>query len=76
VKRTSPKTLREKSATAKWQDTLRVKRKAAGLVQCLVWAPAERCPELKRAADMMREHPHLVVAMMRDTVSGRLVPVK
>ena len=48
----------------------------AGLVQCNVWVPQGAVPELQRAAELLRQHPHLTVARLADRVTGRLVGLK
>ena len=49
---------------------------AAGLVQVNIWVPAGSVADVQRAAELMRAAPHLTVARLGDTRTGRLVGMK
>jgi hypothetical protein len=54
----------------------RAARDAAGLVQCNVWLPAGAVAEFKVAAELIRDNPHLAVARLVDTRTGKLRGLK
>lgn len=47
-----------------------------GFVPVTVIVPAECAPSLQEAAEVMRHHPHLHVARLVDTKSGKLVGLR
>ena len=49
---------------------------AAGLAQCNVWVPASAVADFRLMAEIVRLHPHLVPALLRDPVSGKLVALR
>lgn len=49
---------------------------ARGLTQCNVWAPASAAADFRLMAEIVRLHPHLVPALLRDPVSGKFVALR
>ena len=49
---------------------------AAGWVQVNVWLPAAVAADLREAAEVIRQHPHLTIGRLVDPVSGQVVGIR
>jgi len=75
-KASRPKAVKTDRTSAERGIRFREEKTRHGLTQCLIWASPAHCAELRQLAELLQKHPHLSVAMLRDSVSGRLVPLK
>jgi hypothetical protein len=62
-------------------NTTRQRRKrdrlaARGLTQCNVWVLPSAVADFRLMAEIVRRHPHLVPALLRDPVSGKFVTLR
>ena len=63
---------RKRADAAARQAKWRADRAAQGMVQITVMVHSTAVPELKRAVELMATDPHLAVARLVDTRTGRL----
>jgi hypothetical protein len=72
----APKPKKPDMTNRQRQTLLRARRAEDGLVQCNLWVPEGAIPELRRAAELIRENPALAVARLVDTRTGKLRGLK
>jgi hypothetical protein len=61
---------------AERQRRFKAKQQDLGFVQVNVWVPPGSVVDIQRAAEIMRESPHLTVARLVDPTTGKLVGLK
>jgi hypothetical protein len=50
--------------------------RAAGFEQVNVWLPAAAAADLRQAAEVIRQFPHLTIGRLVDPVTGQVVGIK